>query len=143
MILYYDPEYIGPIVEKVIRIISAKHVSILKKDIPSIEGTTDADYYVFIHDNPDWCLRISWLTYTNSEDGGFIQFNYECPDMAPLPNMPEMIFGRWLEDTSPAIGIKQGNPYVGNLILILNKKVMVQKIKNTISSLLPGVSKKR
>ena len=140
MILYYEPEYVGQIVEKVIRIISDKQVSVVKE----INSITDADYYVFIPNNPDWCLRISWGTYTKHEDdAGFIQFNYECPDMAPLPNMPEMCLGRYLTNTRPAIYIKQGYPHVKDLILNLDKNASAHNIKKTILSFLLGDSKKR
>ncbi len=147
MILDYAPEYVGQIVEKVIGIISDERVSVVKE----INSTTNTDYYVFIHDNPDWCLQIFWVTYTDNENSGFIKFNYECPDMAPLPNMPEMLLGRYLTNTRPAIHIEQDYPLVKKLIRKLNQKAMaqikqnasVQKIRNTICSFLRGGSKKR
>ena len=140
MILYYEPEYVGQIVEKVIRIISDKQVSVVKE----INSITDADYYVFIPNNPDWCLRISWVIHTKHEDDwGDIEFNYECPDMAPLPNMPEMCLGRYLTNTRPAIYIKQGYPHVKDLILNLDKNASAHNIKKTILSFLLGDSKKR
>ena len=143
MILYYDPKHIGPIVTKVIKIVSNKNVSVVKENNPSIEGVTDADYYVYVHDDSNWCLRINWSTFTNTEDFGFIQFNYKCPDMEPLPNMPKMCFGQYLKDSTPAISIQQGNPHVGKLIRKLNRKVMIQEIERKMTLLLLDKGKNR
>lgn len=128
MIIYYDTKYRAPIIAKVIQISRSKQVDVDKKKRDSISGTTDTDYYVSVHGEQDYCIRISWNTSNNYHDFGFIKFNYKCPDMAPLPDMPTMTYGDWLDDTTPAIGIDSGDLRVNELVRVLEYKSIKTKI---------------
>ena len=124
MIIYYDPKYRVQIIAKVIQIIRNKQVDVDKKN----SGTTCTDYYVSVHGEQDYCIRIMWNTFNNYQDSGFIQFNYKCPDMAPLPDMPTMTYGGRLDDTTPAIGIDSGDLRVNELVSALKYKSIITKI---------------
>ena len=128
MILYYDVEYRAPIIAKVIEISRNKNVYVVRKERDSIPGVTDTDYYVYVHGDQDYSIRINWSTYSNGYDSGFVQFNYECPDMAPLPDMPEMVY-RNLDDTTPAMGINLEDSRIAELVRVLQCKSTMTKIR--------------
>ena len=134
MILYYDAEYRAPIIEKVIKISRNKNVDVVRKERDSsVPGVTDTDYYVYVRGDQNYSIRINWSTYSNEYDSGFIQFNYACPDMVPLPDMPEMVYGN-LDDTTPAIGIDLEDSRIAKLVRVLEYKSIETKTKLAVQA---------